>query len=256
MFPIYTVDALVSKSLSELRVIARQVGATIAGDLRRKATYAEAIVAHQQAAVELVESIVDEVVEEHEARVAADFIADQDEIIEQINILADALNFAILSDNYDANCPNIRTLEEGVAQLNLELEGVNNLHRKYIESLCCADADIEPEVDIDIWWQSNTNGAVSIDGGNSYRCFRVLDMLTNYPVIKLLVSGKKEIDSRWATTKSNRYIKTVLGAIPAHIQRIAKEIRKGDEVVDLVPDQQPPGRGDGRGGRIDEFGEF
>jgi hypothetical protein len=245
MNPVYTVQTLNGKLISELKAIAHAIAPTVKGDLRKKATWVEAIVSHQQAAIERVEVIAEEVVTEIAEAPKRDFIAEENAIIEQINILSDALNFAILSDSYSAECPGIRKLEEDVDALNIKLQEIADTHRQYIQSLC---ADIEPIVDI--WWQGDSNGAVSIDGGNTYRCFRVIDMLSDSPIVKLIVSKKNEIDSRWATTKNNRYMQAVLEAIPAHIQQVASEIWEDGEVVGYGEDQ-PPGRGDGRGGRIE-----
>lgn len=237
MNPIYTAECLNGKLISELKAIVRAIGATVEGDLRRKVSWVEAIIAHQ-APIEAVASVTEEIQQRN-------FIAEEDAIIEKINILSDALNFAILSEFYSAECPGIRKLEDDVDTLNFQLQQITDAHREYIQSLC---ADIEPIVDI--WWQSDNGGAVSIDGGNTYRCFRVVDMLSDLPVVKLIASKKNEIDSRWATTKNNRYMRAVLEAIPAHIKQVANEIWEDGEVIGYDEDQ-PPGRGDGRGGRIE-----
>lgn len=276
MFPVYTTVDLSGKSLSELKAIARQLGAVPTADLRKRANWVEAILDSQTAIVAVTvevevdpdeEDWQDEVptiielddVEYDEpdaiAQIERDFIAEEDAIIDQINILSDVLNFAIFSDSYSADCPGIRKLEEDVDALNFQLQQVANAHREYIQSLC---RDIDPIVDI--WWQGESNGAVSIDGGQTYRCFRVLDMLSDRPIVKLVVSKGNEIDSRWATTKNNRYMRAVIDIIPTHIKQLASEVWEDGEIVGCVvgcEDQQPPGRGDGRGGRIecvnDEF---
>jgi hypothetical protein len=260
MNPFYTAEVLSSLSLIEIKAIARKIGATPTADLRKRASWVDAILDSQTAIVSVVtveevedvntviESDDDEEYADPDASVTApkrDFIAEETEIIAQINILCDALNFSILSDSYSADCPGIRKLEEDVDALNQQLQEISDAHREYIRSFCAT----EPIVDI--WWQSDTNGAVSIDGGQTYRCFRVLDMLSA-PVIKLISSRKTEIDSRWQTTKNNRYIQAILEALPAHIKQIASEIWEDGEVVNYSGENdEPPNRGDNGRGRIE-----
>jgi hypothetical protein len=262
MNPFYTAEVLSSLSLVEIKAIARKIGATPTADLRKRANWVQAILAIQPVAVTVEEEVEDwqeevptiieldddeKYAEPDAVLKGRDFIAEENTIIGQINIISDALNFAILSDSYSADCPGIRKLEEDIDALNLQLQQVADAHREYIQSLC---RDAEPIADI--WWQGENNGAVSIDGGQTYRCFRVLDMLSDRPVIKLIVSKKQEIDSRWATTKNNRYIQAVFDAIPAHIKQIASEIWENGEVVDYSGENdEPPNRGDNGRGRIE-----
>lgn len=254
MFQIYTVDALSSKHINELKLIAHQMGAAVFGDHRRKSSFVNAIVSHQQATVELVQSICDELVAEHEAEIAEaqpqlDFAAEEAAILAEIESVGDALNSFILSDAFaGCDCPEIRRLEEELDALNQRYQEMCSEHLEAI------GANYEPIVDI--WWQGENNGSVSIDGGNSYRAFRVLDMQSDCPIVKLVSSKKNELDSRWVTTKNNRYMQAVLEAIPARIQQLASEIWEDGEIVGYEDNGEGPiNRGDGRGGRI-EFVEF
>jgi hypothetical protein len=269
MFPVYTADQLSALKKPVLEEIAAKIGAVPTADRRFKSSWVQAVLDSQAtivpvATVEEVEEEAQDWQEEVTTIIefddddeeyaepdaffkSRDFIAEENAIIAQINVISDALNFAILSDFYSPDCPNIRKLEEDVDALNLQLQQVADAHREYIQSLC---RDAEPIADI--WWQGENNGAVSIDGGQTYRCFRVLDMLSDRPVIKLIVSKKQEIDSRWATTKNNRYIQAVLDAIPAHIKQIASEIWENGEVVGYGGENdEPPNRGDSGRGRIE-----
>lgn len=255
MFPLYTADGLSSKSLSELKVLARQIGVSaFPGKLSRKDTFVNAIISHQQAAVELVQSICDELVAEHEAQIKVeaqrDFAAEEAAILAEIESVGDALNSFILSDNFaGSDCPEVRRLEEKLDALSQRYQEVCNERSEAIGS------NFEPI--IDIWWQGESNGAVSIDGGNSYRAFRVLDMHSDCPIVKLICSKKNELDSRWIATKNNRYMRAVLEAVPAHIQQLANEIWEDGEIVGYQDsnDEGPINRGEGRG-RIEPAGEW
>lgn len=276
MFPVYTAESLAAKSRDELKAIARQIGASAIGDHRRKSTFIDAIIAHQRAAVESIESICDELVAEHEAELGnakpaanRDFIAEENAIIEQIDIISDAINFAILSGSYNPKCPDIIKLEADRDALNQQLIEVAAAHQARNDAEWDAlDREIGQTLaklaPPSVWWYDKYNGTVEVDGQK--RQFKAMAIYSQQPVVKLLSAAGKWIDSRWDKTSNNRYIAAVLTDIPRHLEGLEQkhkefiefgsdgEIWDGQVFLGYEEDR-PPGKGDGRG-RIEPVNEW
>jgi len=252
MFPVYTAEVLLSLSLVEVKAIARKIGAVPTADLRKRASWVEAIINSQASKIQ---SVADELV----AEITAD-----------IDAVADAAQAAV----YQGDSESHRNFEERIAEslellanvqakINSQLEEVQGQMASIRGVIARIDAvAIPPE----IWWYDNYRGTVTVDGEK--RQFEIVS-LYGHPVVQVLSSAGKWIDSRWSSTKNNRYINAILAEIPNHIQHIHDRILLSDPVIydcdneiwedgELIDytDDQPPGRGDGRGRIKSEWVEF
>lgn len=253
MNPFYTVETLSSLSLVEIKAIARKIGAVPTADLRKRASWVEAIINSQAARIQ---SVADELV----AEITAD-----------IDAVADAAQAAV----YQGDSESQRNFEERMveslellanvqAKINSQLEEVQGQMASIRGVIARIDAVITPP---EIWWYDNTKGTVTIAGEK--RQFEVLALYGN-PTVQVLSSAGIWIDSRWHTAKNNRYINAILAEIPNHIQRIHDRILLSDPIAhdcdneiwedgELVgyTDDEPPNRGDNGRGRIEsEWIEF
>jgi hypothetical protein len=242
MFPVYTADQLSALSLPEIKVIAGKIGATPTADLRKRASWVQAVLDSQ---VAKIQSVADELV----AEITAD-----------IDAVADAAQAAVYQGDSEAHSNFEQRMTESLellanvqAKINSQLEEVQGQMASIRGVIARIDAVITPP---QIWWYDNTKGTVTIAGEK--RQFEVLALYGN-PTVQVLSSAGTWIDSRWHTAKNNRYINAVLAAIPSHIQTIHdrillsdsveydcdNEIWDGDDFLGYSEDQ-PPGRGDGR----------
>lgn len=256
MFPVYTVDVLSNKSLSELKAIARQLDAVPTADLRKRANWVEAILNSQAANIQ---------------RVADELIA---EITADIDAVADAAQAAVYANDSEAQrsfddrmAESLELLANVQANINSQLAEVQSQMSSIRSVIARIDAVAAPP---EIWWYNNTKGTVTVAGEK--RQFEVLALYGN-PIVQVLSSSGTWIDSRWHTARNNRYINAVLGAIPEHISAIhdrilnspiaewenSNEIWDGDDFLGYA-DEEPPNRGDNGRGRVecgaDEWGEF
>lgn len=253
MQPLYTVDILSNKSFGEIKAISRQLGAVPTADLRKRSNWIEAILDSQAINIQ---------------RVADDLIA---EITADIDAVADAAQAAANANDPEAHrsfedrmADSLELLANVQAKINSQLEEIQGQMSLIRGAIARIDAVIEPE----IWWYDNTKGTVTVAGEK--RQFEVLALCGN-PTVQVLSSSGTWIDSRWHTARNNRYINAVLAAIPDHILQIhdhilnspipeyenSNEIWDGNEFIGY--EEQPPGRGDGRGRiecKADEWGEF
>jgi hypothetical protein len=248
MNPFYTVETLSSLSLVEIKAIARKIGAVPTADLRKRASWADAVLNSQ---VAKIQSVADELV--------AELTAD-------IDAVADAAQVAVYQGDSEAH----RELEEQLAATQKLLASVqatlSNQMAEIRSLINRIDAVIAPPK-TEFWWHDDHRGTITVDGEK--RQFEVIS-LYGHPVVQVLSSAGKWIDSRWSSTKKNRYINAILAEIPNHIQRIHdrillndpiaydcdNEIWENGELIGCI-DDQPPGRGDGRDGRIEfEWIEF
>ena len=257
MYQVYTAEALLSLSLVQIKAIARKIGITPTADLRKRASWVQAVLDSQ---VAKIQAVADELV----AEITAD-----------IDAVADAAQAAV----YQGDSESHRNFEERMAEslellanvqakINSQLEEVQGQMASIRGAIARIDAVITPP---EIWWYDNTKGTVTIAGEK--RQFEVL-ALYGSPTVQVLSSSGTWIDSRWHTAKNNRYINAVLAEIPSHIQTMHdrillsdsvpsgcdNEIWDGDDFLGYSEDQ-PPGRGDGRGrfetvGDECEWGEF
>ena len=245
MNPIYTAESLNGKLISDLKAIARTIGATVEGDLRKKATWVEAIVAHQ---VARIESVASNLVEE---------------LVGEIDSLADAAQAAVYERNSEAHA----RLENQLLDLQVLMADIQAQLSLDISAIRTTIAEIDRVLPpAQIWWWDNQHGTVEIDGEK--RQFNVIHLYGN-PAVEVQSMSGVWVDSRWHTAKNNRYINAVLAAIPDRISEIHdriseihdrilnspiqendNEIWDGNDFIGSSEDQ-PPGRGVGRGGRIE-----
>jgi hypothetical protein len=238
MFPVYTAEVLLSLSLVEVKAIARKIGAVPTADLRKRASWVEAIINSQASKIQ---SVADELV----AEITAD-----------IDAVADAAQAAVYQGESEAH----RELEEQLAATQKLLASVqttlSNQMAEVRGLIARIDAVIAPSK-VEFWWHDNQRGTVTVD--NEKRQFEVIH-LYGHPVVQVLSSKGQWVDSRWASAKNNRYINAILAEIPSHIQRIHDRILLSDPIAhdcdneiwedgELIgyTNDQPPGRGDGRG---------
>ena len=111
------------------------------------------------------------------------------------------------------------------------LEQYQGLIEFKIDNLAPSLAETSTQTETDIFWASPFTGCVSVDGGESYRTFRVIDAATDCPVVKVQTTAGIEIDSRWKTTAGNRYIKAVVEALPDRLEALATEMFTGRREV-------------------------
>lgn len=238
MNPIYTAESLNGKLISELKAIARTIGATVEGDLRKKATWVKAIVAHQ---VARIESVASNLVEE---------------LVGEIDSVADAAQAAVYECNSEAHA----RLEGQLLDLQVLMADIQTQLSLDISAIRTTIAEIDRVLPpAQIWWWDNQHGTVEIDGEK--RQFKAVKMYGE-PVVEIQSMSGTWINSQWNTAKNNKYINAVLKAIPDRISEVHdrilnspiqendNEIWDGNDFIGYSEDQ-PPGRGDGRGGRIE-----
>jgi hypothetical protein len=252
----YTAEALIQLPIKDLKQIAIQTNAEPAGDARFKTSWISGILAAVAVAVPAVEA-VPAVATVSDARPGnVPDTADTDieaEILAEIDRVADAEQAAIMSNDQDS----AREFSDRLSELNDQFEAVirakigalaaNSM--ALFDSLPNSTATEAPQPPVSIIWAAPLmSGAVSIDGGQSYRQFSIIDPLTDHPIVKLVcaiseIEGDpsdrqagvrpgvdlplrvtanrnasntyKVIDSRWRTTKNNRYIQAVLAELRA-----------------------------------------
>lgn len=240
MNPFYTAEALSSLSLTEIKTIARKIGAVPTADLRKRASWITAILDSQ---VGKIQSVANELV----AEITAD-----------IDAVADAAQAAVYEGNSEAH----RELEEQLAATQEVLASVqitlSNQMAEVRGLIARIDAVIQ-EPKIEVWWLDNHQGTVTVDGEK--RQFKIASLYGS-PVVQILSSKGQWVDSRWYSARNNRYINAVLAEIPGHIQRIHDRILASDpmqsdaeiwEDNELIGygEDEPPNRGDSGRGRIE-----
>ena len=232
MNPVYTAQVLNGKLISKLKAIARTIGATVEGDLRKKATWVEAIVAHQ---VARIESVASNLVEE---------------LVGEIDSVGNAAQAAVYERNSEAHA----RLEDQLLNLQVLMADIQAQLSLDISAIRTTIAEIDRVLPrAQIWWWDNQHGTVEIDGEK--RQFNVIHLYGN-PAVEVQSMSGVWVDSRWHTAKNNRYINEVLAAIPDRISEIHDRIlnspiqENGNDFIGYSEDQ-PPGRGDSRGGRIE-----
>lgn len=165
-------------------------------------------------------------------------------LLDAVNAASDAEQAAILSEDLDS----ARAYAEQVDRL---LEQYERLIDYKMQRLAINSIPVPPAVNI--VWASPFVGSVSIDSGETFRAFRVIDAATDRPVVLLQTSAGVEIDSRWITTAGNRYIKAVFEALPDRLASVERAMFTG---ADLVPANKCSGdthndEGGPRGGKGD-----
>lgn len=248
MYQVYTAEALSSLPLGEIKAIARKIGATPTADLRKRTSWVDAILDNQAAKIQ---SVADELV--------AELTAD-------IDAVADAAQTAVYTGNAEIH----RGLEKKLAATQELLASVqvtlSNQMAEVRGLIARIDAVIAPP-QVEFWWFDNHRGTVTVDGEK--RQFEIIHLYGS-PVVQVLSSAGKWVDSRWSSTKNNRYLNAILAEIPNHIQRIHDRILASDPMQSDISDgeiwedaeltgyaeDQPPGRGDGRGRIECEWVEF
>jgi len=243
---VYTAETLSSLSLVEIKVIARKIGAVPTADLRKRASWADAVLNSQ---VAKIQSVADELV--------AELTAD-------IDAVADAAQVAVYQGDSEAH----RELEEKLAatqNLLASAQAVLSNQMAEVRGLIARiDAVIAPPT-VEFWWFDNHNGTVTVDGEK--RQFKVLSLYGNSPIVQILSTSGTWVDSRWYSARNNRYINAVLAEIPNHIQAMHDRILASDpmqsdagdgEIWDgdiflgnEEEDDEEIYRGKGRGGRIE-----
>lgn len=143
-------------------------------------------------------------------------------LLNAINAASDAEQAAIMAEDLEA----ARSYSEQVDRL---LEQYTALIELNIQHLAIRSNPI-PEA-VNIVWASPFVGSVSINYGETFRAFRIVDAATDSPIVKLHTSAGVEIDSRWVTTSGNRYIKAVLAALPERIAAIERAMFSGSDFV-------------------------
>lgn len=243
MFPVYTAEVLSSLSLLQIKAIARKIGALPTADLRKRTSWVDTILDSQ---VAKIQAVADELV----AEITAD-----------IDAVSDAAQAAVYQGDSEAH----RELEEKLAatqNLLASAQAILSNQMAEVRGLINRiDAVIAPPK-TEFWWHDDHRGTVTVDGEK--RQFEVVS-LYGHPVVQVLSSAGKWIDSRWSSTKNNRYINAVLAEIPGHIQRIHDRILASDPMQSDVgdgeiwedgeligySDDEPPNRGDNGRGRIE-----
>lgn len=139
-------------------------------------------------------------------------------LLATLNLLADAEQAAILENRQE----DARKFSDAYEETLAEYEAVIG---KSIESLARESMAIcEQGEAVRVTWQGEAIGTVSVDYGATERVFTILDLFTTNPVIKVITTNGTVIDSRWQTTRNNRYIKAVQEAIPARLAKLVDEI--------------------------------
>lgn len=238
MNPFYNAEVLNGKLIGELRNIAETIGASPKGHKGHKATWIEAIVAHQAARIESVASNLVE------------------ELVGEIDSVADAAQAAVYERNSKAHA----RLEEQLLDLQVLMADIQEQLLLDISAIRNTIAQIDRVLPpAKLWWWNNQHGTVEIEGEK--RQFKVsMIYYSDCPIVEVQSLSGTWINSQWHTAKNNRYINAVLAAIPdrilnSPIEENDNEIWDGDDFLGYSEDQ-PPGRGDGRGGRIEAYDEF
>jgi hypothetical protein len=217
MFPVYTAEALSSLSLAAIKEIARKIGAVPTADLRKRASWMQAILDSQ---VDKIQSVADELV--------AELTAD-------IDAVADAAQAAVYQGDSEAH----REIEEKLAATQ-ELLAVaqNTLSNQMAEVrglIARIDAVIAPP-QVEFWWFDNYQGTVTVDGKK--RQFKIVSLYGGSPVVQILSSKGQWVDSRWYSARNNRYINAVLAEIPGHIQAMHDRILASDSMQSDAGDEE------------------
>lgn len=239
MIPVYTFESLSLLSFSKIKKIACSIGCKVIGDLRKKSTWLEAVLASQPQLA--VQSVVPAKNTQELLDATQITLAEIDDALAKV-----ALAKQLLEQALDCISP---------VTVSLPLPAFAFL----------TDLIQDSEPVIKFWWWNNHHGTVTVDGEK--RQFHIVKLYGDNPEVKMLTSDGTWINSNWTTTRNNRYINAILAEIPAHIDHIHErvlasdpfsvadgEIWDGDEFVGLDDDQPPgrgDGRGDGRGGRVD-----
>lgn len=244
MNSVYTAESLNGKLISDLKAIARTIGATVEGDLRKKATWVEAIVAHQVARIESV---------------ASDLVQ---ELVGEIDSVSDAAQAAVYGRNSEAHA----RLEEQLLDLQVLMADIQAQLSLDISAIRTTIAEIDRVLPpAQIWWWDNSHGTVEIDGEK--RQFKVSMIYSDRPIVEVLSMSEIWVNSQWHTAKNNNYINAVLAAIPDRISEIhdrilnspieSNEIWDGNDFLGSADndddDDEEIYRGKGRGRINDEF---
>lgn len=174
----------------------------------------------------------------------------EDTEIEQV--LLDAVNAASDAEQAAIMAEDLAGAQSYGEQVDRLLEQYERLIEYKMQRLAINSIPVPPAVNI--IWASPFVGSVSIDSGETFRAFRVIDAATDSPVVLLQTSAGAEIDSRWITTAGNRYIKAVFAALPDRLASVERAMFTGADLVPVIKCSDGEGNGDGegpRGGRGD-----
>lgn len=224
MQALYTPDELKTLPIAKLKGLATERGIELASgtDKRVKDNWIALLTEATAGTVTAEEFATFEGPEVPETAEAAEMEA---LILSAIDSAAIAEQEAILNNDQDS----ARNFGETVDRLLEQYQGLIDFNIKNL-----APDLATPSAATDIFWASPFVGSVSVDGGESYRVFRVIDAATDNPVVKVQTSAGVEIDSRWKTTAGNRYIKAVLEALPARIEALSAAMFTDCEIVPAV----------------------
>lgn len=213
MIPVYTIEALNTRTIAELKSIAATLGIAPEGNKTKRTTWIDAIIAHQAT----IQSVADI------APVAVELPQDTLDLLAEID-----------------------------ARFDQAFEVIANLKSQYSQAIAKIDSIIAAKPVSNIWWYSinHQHGTVTID--QECRQFRVVSLYGDRPEVEVQAADGTWVNSRWQSAKNNRYINAVIEGIPARRDEMYQRVIDTPmSEFDLAEEcDQPPGRGDGRG-RID-----
>ena len=138
---------------------------------------------------------------------------------QQIDAASEAEQAAIVAGNQ----PEAERLSTVVSKL---LDSYESIIKAQIDALasesmkiCDTIAPVQVNPPESVEWVSNRAGTVSIDGGLTYRAFRLLGDWRQQGVCIKLITSTGEISSRWTTTTGNRYIRAIKEDIAKRISK-------------------------------------
>lgn len=248
MATVYTTEALQTMKIAEMKAIAAANGLEVAPGQNKsyKSTWLDllsaAIVEVEAGTVTPEEfAAFESPAQVPDVEATPEASNDLEEILKDaIAAAADAEQDAINRNDWEA----ARTYSDQGDRL---LEQYKNYLQHQIDRLAINSMDIPQPASV--LWYSAFVGVVSVDRGDTVRAFRVLDAATDQPVVMLQTSSGIELDSRWITTAGNRYIKAVLAALPAQLEKVTAAMFSGAEVVATLRGAIRCGEGNGDGER-------
>lgn len=165
-------------------------------------------------------------------------------LLDAVNAASDAEQAAIMAEDLDG-------AQSYGGQVDRLLEQYQRLIEHKMQRLAINSIPVPPAVNI--VWASPFVGSVSIDSGETFRAFRVIDAATDSPVVLLQNTAGIEIDSRWTTTAGNRYIEAVFEVLPDRLASIERAMFSGADVIPATKFSGGEGNdGEGlRGGKWD-----
>lgn len=232
MATVYTTEALQTMKIADMKAIAAANGLEVAPGLNKsyKSTWfdllsaafvkveAGTVTPEEFAAFESPAQVPD-------AEVTPEASSDLEQILKNaIDAASDAEQAAIYSNDLDK----ARDYSDQVDRL---LTQYTEYIQHQIDNLAInSTATPEPEP-ASVLWYSAFMGVVSIDPAEEFRSFRILNAATDQPVVKLQTKSGIELDSRWQKCTGNRYIKAVLAALPAQLEKVTAAMFSGAEVA-------------------------